>query len=471
MSNIPKKLQPFNQPGKNHTYNVTGVDYENEKAVSGRGRKRNFESDNNEGQQQQQHRVAPASASASAATVDVIEILDDDDDDDDDDDENLNVKPAAKPWTKRRNRGPVAAYSVSEEIEILDDDDDNNNLDRKPVSKPSVASSDNDDEVQVLDQSDMDNRKAPPAATTAAAGGGRKKAPPAAAIQVEENPENAAFLSVLEIVPDVDESFLKKKLREQAYRTEVVVAILLESDYPKQTKPISIDVPARANNINSSKSAAVVVRGRKSIAPKYDYSSPTSFEPSDDYENQVIKLLQYDFCFIKKNNVRTLLSQNHGRYTMTRNYIHDTIVGKNSPNGSDGGKGVAAAVGSDAAEKAKKEENQHYQILKAVLIRGRISEEVKLRIGSVIQCMQKPRKKIGVCCPALSDPVLQDEHHHYDKKFKEWREKIQHRLRREAVRKFSVEDGSTVECGICFDDVAKEECVPCKEKGVSVLDG
>ena len=316
----------------------------------------------------------------------------------------------------------------------------------------------------------MDNRKAPPAATTAA-GGGRKKAPPAAAIQVEENPENTAFLSVLEIVPDVDESFLKKKLREQAYRTEVVVAILLESDYPKQTKPISIDIPARANNSNNSKSAAIVVRGRKSIAPKYDYSSPTSFEPSDEYENQVIKLLQYDFCFIKKNNVRTLLSQNHGRYTMTRNYIHDTIVGKNSPNGSDGGKGVAAAVGSDAAEKAKKEENQHYQILKAVLIRGRISEEVKLRIGSVIQCMQKPRKKIGVCCPALSDPILQDEHHHYDKKFKEWREKIQHRLRREAVRKFSVEDGSTVECGICFDDVAKEECVPCKEKGVSVLDG
>ena len=468
MSNIPKKLQPFNQPGKNHTYNVTGVDYENEKAVPGRGRKRNFESDNNEGQQQ--HRIALASASASAATVDVIEILDDDDDDDDDDDENLNVKPAAKPWTKRRGRGPVAAYSVSEEIEILDDDDDNDNLDRKPASKPSVPSSDNDDEVQVLDQSDMDNRKAPPAATFAAAAG-RKKAPPAAAIQVEENPENTAFLSVLEIVPDVDESFLKKKLREQAYRTEVVVAILLESDYPKQTKPISIDVPARANNINSSKSAAVVVRGRKSIAPKYDYSSPTSFEPSDEYENQVIKLLQYDFCFIKKNNVRTLLSQNHGRYTMTRNYIHDTIVGKNSPNGSDGGKGVAAAVGSDAAEKAKKEENQHYQILKAVLIRGRISEEVKLRIGSVIQCMQKPRKKIGVCCPALSDPILQDEHHHYDKKFKEWREKIQHRLRREAVRKFSVEDGSTVECGICFDDVAKEECVPCKEKGVSVLDG
>jgi hypothetical protein len=453
MSNVPKKLQPFNQPGKNQTYNVTGVDYKNEKAVSGRGRKRNFESDN-EGQQQQ-HRVAPASA--SAATVDVIEILDDDDDEDDD--ENLNVKPAAKPRKKRRDRGPVAAYSVSKEIEILDHDDDDN-LDRKPASKRSVASSD-DDEVQVLDQSDMDNRKAPPAAAAAA---GRKKAPPAAAIQAEKNPENAAFLSVLEIVPDVDASFLKKKLREQAYRTEVVVAILLESDYPKQTKPISIGIPARANN---SKSAAVVVRGRKSIAPKYDYSSPTSFEPSDEYENQVIELLQYDFCFIKKNNVRTLLSQNHGRYTMTRNYIHDTIVGKSSPNGSDGGKGVAAAFGSDAA---KKEENQHYQILKAVLIRGRISEEVKLRIGSVIQCMQKPRKKIGVCCPALIDPVLQDEHHHYDKKSKEWMEKIQHRLRREAVRKFSVEDGSTVECGICFDDVAKEECVPCKEKGVSVLD-
>jgi hypothetical protein len=467
MSKVPKKLQPFNEPGRNQTYNVNGVDYKNENAVSGRGRKRRIgKSDNEEQQQQQhqQHRVAPASRSTAA--VDVIEILDDDDhdDDDDDDDENLNVKPAAKPRKKRRGRGrgPIANYSVSEEIEILDDDDDDD-LDRKPASKPSAASSSSDDEVQVLDQSDMDNRKAPSAAAATA---GRKAPPAATAINVEENPETAAFLSVLEIVTDVDESFLKKTLREQAYRTEVVVAILLESDYPKQTKPISIDVPARANYSNNSKSAAVVVRGRKSIAPKYDYSSPTSFEPSDEYENQVIELLQYDFCFLKKNNVRTLLSQNHGRYTMTRNYIHDTIVGK-SPNDSDGGKGVAAAAGSDAAEKAKKEENQHYQILKAVLIRGRISEEVKLRIGSVMQCMQKPRKKIGVCGPTLTDPVLQDEHHHYEKKFKDWMEKIQHRLRREAVRKFSVEEGSTVECGICFDDVAKEECVPCKERGVS----
>ena len=55
-SNILKKLQPFNQPGKNQTYNITGVDYKNEKAAPGRGRKRNFESNNNQEQDQQKQK-------------------------------------------------------------------------------------------------------------------------------------------------------------------------------------------------------------------------------------------------------------------------------------------------------------------------------------------------------------------------------------------------------------------------------
>jgi hypothetical protein len=73
MSKVPKKLQPFHEPGRNQTYNVNGVDYKNENAVSGRGRKRRIgKSDNEEQQQQQhqQHRVAPASRSTAA--VDVI---------------------------------------------------------------------------------------------------------------------------------------------------------------------------------------------------------------------------------------------------------------------------------------------------------------------------------------------------------------------------------------------------------------
>ena len=48
MSKVPKKLQPFNEPGRNQTYNVNGVDYKNENAVSGRGRKRRIGKSDNE---------------------------------------------------------------------------------------------------------------------------------------------------------------------------------------------------------------------------------------------------------------------------------------------------------------------------------------------------------------------------------------------------------------------------------------
>mmetsp|Transcript_51298 Transcript_51298/g.58125 ORF Transcript_51298/g.58125 Transcript_51298/m.58125 type:complete len:839 (-) Transcript_51298:69-2585(-) len=348
-----------------------------------------------------------STSTLTASAVDVIEILDDDDDDD----ENLNVKPAAIENSKPRGK-------------------------------------------QFLDQTDIKNRKAPPAAAG-------KKAPPVAAAHVEVDPQTMAFIRVLEIVPNVEEVFLKNKLREQKYNIEIVVAILLESDYPKQTKPISINIPAATNH--NKKSAAVVVRGRKSIAPKYDYSSPTSFQPSDEYKSQVKELLLYDFGFFKKNTVKSLLLKNHGRYTLTRNHIQDVIIGNSSKDKDV--KGVAAAAGSDAAGKAEKLENQHYQTLKAILIRGRISDEVKQRINIDMPCTLLPKKKIGVAAPTIKDPVLEDEHRHYEKKFKEWKDKIQNRLRRETNRKFSVENGSSVTCGICYDDVAKEECVPCKKNG------
>ena len=343
---------------------------------------------------------------------------------------------------KANGAPPVPTRDV---IELLDDDDinDNENLNVKP--RAIETAKDNQEIIiidQVLDPSDVNNRKAPP----------------------PENPETRAFMEVIEIVPYVEEKYLKKMLREQLYNVAKVVSILLDSDYPVQIRPIAIDTTATTNHYNTNPSAVVIRGGRKSLDPKYDYSSPSSFEPSSEYRSQVIDLLLYDFCFLKKNTVRTLLSKNHGRYTLTRNYIHDTIIGKSCRQHSDGRR-VAAAAGSNVAEK---EENQHYHTLKAILLRGKISNEIRGKISNVMACTHKPRKKIGVAVPALTDLVLKDEHCHYEKKFNEWINKMKNRLRRQAARQYSLDSGSAVTCGICYDDVSREECVPCKEKGVSI---
>ena len=261
-------------------------------------------------------------------------------DGDEDDNENLNVKPAAI-----ENGEPLG----KKEIIILDDND----------------------------YPDITNRKAPPVAAG-------KKAPPAAAAHVEVDPQTTALIKVLELFPNVEETFLKKKLTEQKYNMETVVSFLLEGDYPKQTNHILFDIPTATNHNNTS--AAVVVRGRKSIAPKYNYSSPTSFQPSVAYKSQVTELLLYDFGFLTNNTVKSLLSKNYGRYTLTRNHIQDVITG-NSPNDKDVS-GVAAAAGSDAAREAEKKERQHYQTLKAIMKRKSIPYEAKQRPPKTVQIKQ-----------------------------------------------------------------------------------
>ena len=417
-------------------------------------------------QQRQRRRIAARMGAPwevfaeGGAASNAIELLDDDDDDDDDngdgDGDDMGVKPAAV--------------------------ENGNDRKRKSAPKKISASPVRDGEVEVLEERPNfignNNRKPPP-------GNNNRKPPPGAAaeaMELKQETISSPILRVLEIFPDADVDYIKKKLKEQSNDIEIVVAVLSESDnYPKQKNAISLDDTPDAKNKHKHKNKSnTIIQGMKYMEPKHDYSSPTcsSFKPSQQYHSEVIDLLMFDFCFLKKIAVRTLLSQNQGRYTLTRNNIHDAILGKSpndNVNANDGNKVAAAAVGSDAAAKAENEENQHYQILRAILIRGSVPKDVRERMqggngkSTLMKklYLQKPRKKIGERCPVITDPILRDEHHHYDLKFQQWLDTIKNRLRCQAANKFALENGSAVQCACCFDDVAESECVPCKEKGVS----
>lgn len=352
---------------------------------------------------------------------------------------------------------------ASDVIELLDDDDDKtvDVIDLCAATKPPAIRGRNpsrsmlgDGEVEVLEGPPDAKRKAV------------LKDPTGISHADTEPPTPSPVLRVLEIFPDVEVAYVQKKLREQDNNFALVVAILSESDnYPKEKKRAA-DGAAGAGTLGGSannESNSTIIRGMKTREPMHDYSSPAaSFEISRQYRLEVISLLMYDFCFLKKNAIQALLEHNKRRYTLTRNHIHDMIVGK-SPNDPPP---AAAAAGSRAAVQREEDEQKHYQLLRSILVRGSLPRDVRQRMGKSY-CMNKPRKKIGLSPPPITDPVLADEHLFFESRFRDWLSKIQDKLRGQAANLMALENGSAVRCNCCFDDVAISECVPCKEKGVS----
>ncbi len=381
--------------------------------------------------EQRRHRKRDRAQMENAATNiappnDVIELLDDDDDDDDNNNNNNNnnKEPSA---TGLNN---VIDLSTSIPADVF-------------IRVPSPVK---DGEVEILDDP---QRKPPPVASIP--GATADAAPP------PSNPPSHV-LRVLEIFPDADVEYVKKKLREQDNNIQVVVAVLSENtNYPKQKKD-----SAKPSAINNS----TVIKGStdKWKDPKHNYENPNAeFELTPLYKTEVIDLLLSEFCFLKRNGLIAILRNHKNRYTLARNHIHDLILGR-SPNDKPP---AAAAPGSKAAQEQEEKETRDCNELRKVLVRGRVSAELRQRLPTSY-CLKKPRPKMGRSIVSPKDETLLDEHIQFVRKYRAWQETIKKRLWSKEANQQALKDGTAVQCSCCFDDVARSECVPCKEKGVSM---
>jgi hypothetical protein len=294
-------------------------------------------------------------------------------------------------------------------------------------------------------------------------------------LKISHSKEISPLMKVLEVFPDVAVDHLKKLLTENKGNPESVVALLADENYPKEhpsTAGAGTGKTDTAGIPQLHRSSSVVVE-RLRTEPKYDYSSPNAFQPTADYAEEALQQLVYDFPFLKIPAIRSILQNNHCKYTLARRHIHDVIVGKverlkvfrweKLPMAKNKEPAVPADVQKPIDEK---DENQHYQVLKATLIRGMVSDASRQRLGKKV-CVCRARKTIGRARPTISDEILRDEVHHFEEELQEWMDKIQKRLRCTAARKLSLENGSSVLCECCYEDAAASECVPCKDNGVS----
>jgi hypothetical protein len=287
-----------------------------------------------------------------------------------------------------------------------------------------------------------------------------------------ESPEFLKVSSPKEISPLMSVNHVKQLLTDNNGNPESVVAdILSKENYPKQQASAEggTDGAVTTGTTLLRRSSSLVVE-RLRTQPRYDYSSPSAFQPTAGYMENSIQLLLYDFPFLKIPAIRSVFHNNHFKYTLARRHINDAIVGKEERLNILPLHQLQLAKNKELATTQKpvneKEENRHFQVLNAALIRGRMSEESIKRLGPKV-CLRRGRKTLGTARPIISDEILQDEVHHFEEEMQEWMDKIQKRLRRDAARKMSVENGSSVLCQCCYEDVAVSECLPCRDNGVS----
>lgn len=330
------------------------------------------------------------------------------------------------------------AAKTSNEIEILDGD-------RQPAGKNSQ---------EKLPASPRARKRPPPEVQVVGPDG--RLLPLETSVPMAAALPKTPLIQVLEIFPNVDTAFAKKLLSDHQYNIEVVVTVLSERDYPKEIPTNSTaGMPTSASQHHSS-----VVIQRTRADPKYDYSSASSFEVSAQYLNDAIPRLVHDFPFLKVAAVRRLFPEQKSRYSLARRHIQDVIVGRS---GSLYGP-ISQPEAASLTKPTEEEEEEHYRLFRAILGRGRISGEVSQRLGPE-NCMKNVRKKSADNVPELSDEILKDEVYRFEQNHQQWMNKIQVRMRRKAARTISRETGSLVECGICCDDVAMDETIPCKDEG------
>lgn len=241
---------------------------------------------------------------------------------------------------------------------------------------------------------------------------------------------------VFEIFPDVDRIHAQKLLFEHRNNVDQAVSILAESAYPKQKI-----APAAASVASSS---SLKVKRRKA-PPKYDYLSISAFEPSEVYRQQAITRLLHEFPYLSQKGIQLWMTTHKGHYSLVRRHILNAIMGKD-----------------DSKQPTEDEEEKQYYLLTNTLATKNPNPKQIRRLGSqnVLKQRSYCRKR-----PDITEAILVEEVRHAKAQLEEWMEGMEQRLTRAKARRTCQALGTAMECSCCFDQVAMDEMVACRDEG------
>jgi hypothetical protein len=247
---------------------------------------------------------------------------------------------------------------------------------------------------------------------------------------------------IYDVFPDVERSHVQELLSTHP-DVSMVLMILANGEYPKEKQTAGLSTAHTMNN------GLTLTVKRSATAPKYDYLSPSSFEPSIDYCLEAGVQLLYDFPFLSKHGVAQIMSNARGHFSIAREYVVNALMGKQA--------------GTAASATTEEQREQQYRALKQALTSRRPDAQQVARFGHNYTVKRARPRPLST--PNVYDPILQEEIDHVRQKLSNWMDDMEQRLKRKKAREYSQMAGTAVECSCCFDKVDMDEMVACKNEG------
>jgi hypothetical protein len=277
-------------------------------------------------------------------------------------------------------------------------------------------------------------------------------------------PPLTPLMQIYEVFPDVDSAHATLLLQQNGGNIGNVLSALADAtSYPKvKQKPTpaaaAVAVLGRgaiAARAEGGRGLAVFQRATSLASPKYDYLSLSSFEPTQVYKTEAADQLLEEFPFLSKPGVIRMLHRANFHYSIVRELVVTALLGKND---------ATAATTANNSNNEEQEEDQ-YQALKRVLTNKHNLQPDQLRRLGAHNTVKRLRRRHLLQPLSITDPMLDQEISYTKAKLSQWMDTVEQRLERKRARKQSQLAGTAVECSCCFDQVAMDEMVACRDEG------
>jgi E3 ubiquitin-protein ligase RNF216 len=258
---------------------------------------------------------------------------------------------------------------------------------------------------------------------------------------------------ILEIFPDIQVEYAKKLLKDMGGMLDRTLSVLSEGKYPRR----SDGTPASVGG------GGLTLTFKRPPPPKYDYLAPSSFAPSTEYQEQANTQLLYDFPFLSCNGVTKMLKETGGHYSIARERILDSVMGKSVKKQAKG-----PVVASVVMVLPEDEEEQYYTALKHVLAGGPLDTRQQSRLGK--DNLLKKRRTISKMVTSITDEILKEEVSFARQKLSQWMASVEKKIQLKSARTRAQAAGTAIECTCCCEKVCVEEMTHCNAGHMLCMD-
>ena len=246
------------------------------------------------------------------------------------------------------------------------------------------------------------------------------------------------ILQLYEVFPDVDENHAKSLLMQNNDDVTTVLSILADRSYPKAKMTCS-----------TYRYGVTVPKGGTSTPVwRYDYMSPSSFQPTILYRKEAATQLLCDFPFLTKAGAAHFMKTTE-HYAISHDRICSVVTGQGS------------VVPRDDESQYMEYTALMHVLSVGLLDTGQATNFQSLSVKKIIVKTKKIRSPEFI----LTDPTLLEEVKFVQHKWETLAKRMEQYKYRMDMRDAAEQSNSTMDCLCCYSSVAIDEMIQCQKEG------